>query len=88
MSKEVIIVKLDADGEQTQYIYENSFSIAENLVNAVIMEYFGIKNWWSDVYNRKASEIKQQMVKSSNFYIWADKDKKITFVARKKSRRI
>lgn len=83
MNKDIKIVKLDAEGEQTQYVYENSFSIIDNLVNAVLMEHMGIKNWWSDVYKRKATEIKKQMITTNNFYIWADREKNITFVARK-----
>ena len=83
MKKDIKIVKLDADGEQTQFIYQNSLTIVENLINAVVMEYFGIKNWWSDVYKRKAIEIKKQMITTNNFYIWADREKNITFVARK-----
>lgn len=83
MNKDIKIVKLDAEGEQTQYVYENSFSIIDNLVNAVLMEHMGIKNWWSDVYKRKATEKKKQMITTNNFYIGADREKNITFVARK-----
>lgn len=83
MNKDIKIVKLDADGEQTQFIYQNSLTIVENLINAVVMEYFGIKSWWSDIYKRKVAKIKKQMVETSNFYIWADRKKNITFVARK-----
>lgn len=83
MSKEIKIVKMYADKSQDLYVYENSFSVISNLVNVVVMEYFSIKEWWSDVFKRKAAEIKKQIIDTKNFYIWADREKNITFVARK-----
>lgn len=83
MSKEIKIVKMYADKSQDLYVYENSFLVISNLVNAVVMEYFGIKEWWSDVYKLKMVEIKKQIIDTQNFYIWADREKNITFVARK-----
>ena len=83
MSKEIKIVKMYVDKSQDLYVYENSFLVISNLVNAVVMEYFGIKEWWSDVYKLKTAEIKKQIIDTPNFYIWADREKNITFVARK-----
>ena len=83
MSKEIKIVKMYADKSQDLYVYENSFLVISNLVNAVVMEYFGIKEWWSDVYKLKMVEIKKQIIDTQNFYIWADREKNITFVVRK-----
>jgi len=79
---ETKVTKIDERGEQTTFFYENELGSVENLVNCVMMYEMNIKNWRSDIYKRKAEEVKSAITKSEHFHIWCSNTKNVAYGTR------